>query len=62
MSTKSKPEDNDDDLEEDLETFEEMPEKTKDLMKLKKEDEKTTGAEQVEITEEIEEKTNKPQH
>lgn len=44
---------------EDLATFEELPEKTKDLMKLKEQEEKTTGPKHIETTRKIEEKTHK---
>lgn len=60
MSTKPKPQATERDPGPDSATFERLPEETKDLMKLKDQDEKTTGPEQVEITKQIKEKARKP--
>lgn len=55
MSTKSKPQTSKKKTDRDLATFEELPDQTKELMKLKEQDEKTAGPEHVEITKKIEE-------
>jgi len=59
MSTKSKPQAAETRLRRDLATFERLPEKTKELMRLKDQDEKTTGPAQVVIAKQIEEKGRK---
>lgn len=59
MSTKPKPQATEKDPGQALATFERLPEETKDLMKLKDQDEKTTGPEQVEIAKQIQEKARK---
>jgi len=59
MSEKSKPKATESKLGPDLATFEQLPEKTKELMKLKDLGEKTTGPEQVEAAQKIKEKTRK---
>lgn len=60
MSTKSKTQASKKGINRDLATFEKLPEKTKELMKLKAQDEKNTGREQVVTTRKIQEKTRKP--
>ena len=60
MSTKPKPQAPEKDPGQASATFERLPEETKDLMKLKDQDEKTTGPEQVEITKQIQEKARNP--
>lgn len=50
MSTKPKPKATDKDPEEDLNTFKQLPQKTKEQMHLKDEDEKSIGTVQVETT------------
>lgn len=58
MSTKSKPQTKEKIQDEHLATFERLPDKKKDLMKLKDQDEKTTGADNIEVAKKIEQKTN----
>ena len=60
MSTKSNPKATEKKLERDLATFERLPEKKKELMRLKKQNEEATGREKVEITRKIQEKARKP--
>lgn len=57
MTKKSKPQGTENEPGEDLATFKNLPEKTKKLMKLKDQDEKSTGPEHTEITKKIEEKS-----
>jgi len=59
MSTKSKPQDTETKPERDQATFEKLPEHTKELMKLKDQEEKATGTEQVVITKQIQDKAGK---
>ncbi len=47
-----------DDFEDDLETFEDIPQEDKDLQRLKVDEEKSTGKELLEVDEKIEEKTD----
>ena len=56
MSKKLKPQATETKLKRDLATFKRLPKKTKELMKLKDQDEKTTGPEQAVITRKIEHK------
>ena len=46
-------------LKRDLATFKRLPEETKELLKLKDQDERTTGTDQLRITRKIEEKARK---
>lgn len=62
MSMKPKPQAAAEAPGEESATFKQLPEKTKELMKLKDQEEKTTGIEQVAITKQIEEEDRKPQH
>ncbi|MBE0541076.1 MAG: hypothetical protein IH623_06805 [Verrucomicrobia bacterium] len=57
---KPKPQATENDPGQALATFERLPEETKDLMKLKHQNEKSTGPEQVEIAKQIQEKARKP--
>jgi len=59
MNTKSKPQATETKPERDQATFEKLPEQTKELMKLKDQEEKTTGTEQVVITKQIQDKARK---
>jgi len=59
MSKKSKPHNPEKDPGQDLATFERLPEKTKELLKLKDQVEKTIGPEQVVITKQIHDKARK---
>ncbi len=61
MSKKSKEPVTETKHERDQATFERQPENAKELMKLKDQDEKTTGPEQVVITRKIEDKARKSQ-
>jgi hypothetical protein len=56
MTTKSKTQATEKDPGKDLATFERLPERTKDLLKLKDQAEKATGPGQVVITGQIERK------
>jgi predicted ferric reductase len=60
MSMKPKPQAPEKDPGQASATFERLPEDTKDLMKLKDQDEKTTGLEQVGIAKQIQDKARKP--
>ena len=55
MSTKPKPQAPEEAPGEESATFKQLPEKTKELMKLKDQEEKTTGPGQIEIRKEIDE-------
>ena len=59
MSTKSKPQDVSKVHGKDVATFEQLPKNTKEGMKLKEHDEKTTGSDQVVTTRKIKEKARK---
>lgn len=61
MSKKSKPPTTEKDPGQGLVTFERLPEKTKELLKLMDQAEKTIGPEQVVITKEIHDKARKSQ-
>jgi hypothetical protein len=64
MNKKSKPQDTNRDTNkdpgQDMATFEALPEKRKELFKLKHRNEKATGSEQLAIKKEIKDKTRKP--
>jgi len=55
MSKKSKHQTNETKPEDDLAVFEELPKKTKELMKLKEEQEKTIGSDRGVVTRKIQE-------
>jgi len=59
MSTKLKPQATEKDFGRDLATFERLPEKTKELLKLKQQAEHATGPEQIVIARQIAEKARK---
>lgn len=59
MSMKPKPQAAGEAPGEESSTFKQLPEKTKELMKLKAQEEKTTGPEQVAVTKQIEEEDRK---
>jgi hypothetical protein len=61
MTTKAKTPTTEKDPGQDLATFEELPEKTQELLKLTDQVEKTTGPKQVEITRQIQDKARKSQ-
>lgn len=61
MSTPSKTKTTDKESREDLATFERLPEKSKDLLKLKESEEKSTGPGQVELTQKIKAKGRQTQ-
>lgn len=60
MDQKSKPRTAETKSQRDLATFERQPEDKKELMKLKDQEERTTGPEHVVISRQIAEKTRKP--
>jgi hypothetical protein len=59
MSTKIKPQAAEKDFGRDSATFERLPRRTKELLKLKEQAKKATGPENVEITRQIKEKARK---
>jgi hypothetical protein len=59
MKTKLKPQATEKDFGRDLATFERLPERTKELLKLKEQSEKATGPKQIVITRRIEKKARK---
>lgn len=61
MSTTPKPETSEKNTKGDLDTYERLPEKKKELMELKDHDEKATGQERVETTRKIKDKGRQSQ-
>ena len=59
MNTKLKPQATEKDFGRDLGTFEQLPERTKELLKLKEQAERATGPKQIVITRQHEEKARK---